>query len=79
MTLPPRARRRITVRLLPFVFLLYVIAYLDRQNLASAHTEPMALFLRALLWSVLTLKLLLLLLRYGPQRSGKLTPPTFPT
>jgi len=31
-----RARRRITVRLLPFVFLLYVIAYLDRQNLATA-------------------------------------------
>jgi len=31
-----RARRRIAVRLLPFVFLLYVIAYLDRQNLATA-------------------------------------------
>ena len=31
-----RARLRITVRLLPFVFLLYVIAYLDRQNLATA-------------------------------------------
>lgn len=31
-----RARRRVTVRLLPFVFLLYVIAYLDRQNLATA-------------------------------------------
>ena len=30
------ARRRITLRLLPFVFLLYVIAYLDRQNLATA-------------------------------------------
>jgi ACS family tartrate transporter-like MFS transporter len=31
-----RARRRIAVRLLPFVSLLYVIAYLDRQNLATA-------------------------------------------
>jgi MFS transporter, ACS family, tartrate transporter len=31
-----RARRRIAVRLLPFVFMLYVIAYLDRQNLATA-------------------------------------------
>ena len=30
------ARRRITLRLLPYVFLLYVIAYLDRQNLATA-------------------------------------------
>jgi ACS family tartrate transporter-like MFS transporter len=31
-----RARRRIAIRLLPFVSLLYVIAYLDRQNLATA-------------------------------------------
>jgi ACS family tartrate transporter-like MFS transporter len=31
-----RARRRITLRLLPYVFLLYVIAYLDRNNLATA-------------------------------------------
>jgi MFS transporter, ACS family, tartrate transporter len=31
-----RARRRITGRLLPYVFLLYVIAYVDRQNLATA-------------------------------------------
>src|SRR5499425_2156050 len=30
------ARRRITLRLLPFVFLLYIVAYLDRQNLATA-------------------------------------------
>src|SRR5215469_1353441 len=30
------ARRRIAFRLLPFVVLLYVIAYLDRQNLATA-------------------------------------------
>jgi len=29
-------RRRIAVRLLPFVFLMYIIAYLDRQNLATA-------------------------------------------
>ena len=31
-----RARRRITLRPLPYVFLLYVIAYLDRTNLATA-------------------------------------------
>jgi sugar phosphate permease len=31
-----RARRRITLRLLPYVFLMYVIAYLDRTNLATA-------------------------------------------
>ena len=31
-----RARRRIALRLLPYVFLLYVIAYLDRTNLATA-------------------------------------------
>jgi ACS family tartrate transporter-like MFS transporter len=31
-----RARRRITLRLLPYVLLLYVIAYLDRNNLATA-------------------------------------------
>ena len=31
-----RARRRITLRLLPYVLLLYVIAYLDRSNLATA-------------------------------------------
>jgi len=31
-----RARRRITFRVLPFVLLLYVIAYLDRNNLATA-------------------------------------------
>jgi ACS family tartrate transporter-like MFS transporter len=30
------ARRRIALRLLPFVFLMYIIAYLDRQNLATA-------------------------------------------
>ncbi len=31
-----RARRRISLRLLPYVLLLYVIAYLDRNNLATA-------------------------------------------
>jgi len=31
-----RARRKIALRLLPYVFLLYVIAYLDRNNLATA-------------------------------------------
>ena len=31
-----RARRRITLRVLPYVLLLYVIAYLDRNNLATA-------------------------------------------
>jgi ACS family tartrate transporter-like MFS transporter len=31
-----RARRRIAVRLLPLVFFMYIIAYLDRANLATA-------------------------------------------
>ncbi|MGA9797428.1 MAG: MFS transporter, partial [Terriglobales bacterium] len=31
-----RARRRIAWRLLPYVLLMYVIAYLDRNNLATA-------------------------------------------
>jgi MFS transporter, ACS family, tartrate transporter len=31
-----RARHRIALRLLPYVFLLYIIAYLDRTNLATA-------------------------------------------
>src|SRR6202142_617177 len=31
-----RARRRVALRLLPYVFLMYVIAYLDRTNLATA-------------------------------------------
>ena len=31
-----RARRRIALRLLPYVLLMYVIAYLDRNNLATA-------------------------------------------
>lgn len=33
---PRSARRRIAVRLLPYVLLMYVIAYLDRNNLATA-------------------------------------------
>jgi MFS transporter, ACS family, tartrate transporter len=32
----PRARRRIARRLLPFLFLLYVIAFLDRMNVGAA-------------------------------------------
>ena len=31
-----RSRRRIAFRLLPYVFLMYIIAYLDRTNLATA-------------------------------------------
>src|SRR5450755_1984086 len=31
-----RARRRIALRLLPFVFILYVIAYIDRVNVSFA-------------------------------------------
>jgi len=31
-----RARKRIAWRLLPFLFLLYVIAFLDRTNVAAA-------------------------------------------
>jgi len=31
-----RARRRIALRLLPFVFVLYVIAYIDRTNVSFA-------------------------------------------
>lgn len=34
-----RARRRITRRLIPFLFLLYIIAYLDRVNLSYAGLE----------------------------------------
>jgi MFS transporter, ACS family, tartrate transporter len=33
---PRRARKRIALRLLPYVLLLYIIAYLDRNNLATA-------------------------------------------
>ena len=31
-----RARRRIAWRLLPFLFLLYIIAFLDRMNVGAA-------------------------------------------
>ena len=31
-----RARRRIARRLLPFLFLLYVVAFLDRMNVGAA-------------------------------------------
>lgn len=31
-----RARRRIAWRLLPFLFLLYIIAFLDRMNVSAA-------------------------------------------
>lgn len=34
--LPQRARRRIAFHLLPFLFLLYVIAFLDRMNIGTA-------------------------------------------
>ncbi len=37
-----RARRRIAWRLLPFVFLLYVIAQLDRNNIAFANLKMSA-------------------------------------
>jgi len=32
-----RARRRIAVRLLPFVFLMYVVCYVDRANVSFAN------------------------------------------
>ena len=34
-----RVRRRIALRLLPYVFLLYIIAYLDRMNISTAALE----------------------------------------
>jgi len=37
-----RARRRIAWRLLPFVFLMYVICYVDRANLAFANLRMSA-------------------------------------
>jgi len=37
-----RARRRIGVRLLPFVFFLYVIAYIDRVNVSFANLRMSA-------------------------------------
>ena len=35
-TVAERARHRIALRLLPFLFLLYVIAFLDRMNVGAA-------------------------------------------
>src|SRR5215467_1276321 len=35
-TLPARAQRKITRRLLPFLFLVYVTAYIDRVNVGFA-------------------------------------------
>jgi ACS family phthalate transporter-like MFS transporter len=37
-----RARRRIAVRLLPFVFVMYVICYVDRANVAFANLRMSA-------------------------------------
>ena len=39
MNIAERARRRITRRLMPFLFILYVVAYLDRVNLSYAGLE----------------------------------------
>ena len=39
LTIEQRARRRIALRLLPFLWLLYVIAFLDRVNVAYAALE----------------------------------------
>src|SRR5271165_2267785 len=36
LPIPERARRRITRRLIPFLFTLYIVAYLDRVNLSYA-------------------------------------------
>jgi len=38
----PRARRRVAVRLLPFVFMMYVICYVDRANLSFANLRMSA-------------------------------------
>ena len=37
-----RARRRIAIRLLPFVFLMYVVAYIDRANVSFANLRMSA-------------------------------------
>jgi sugar phosphate permease len=37
-----RARTRIAVRLLPFVFLMYVICYVDRANVSFANLRMSA-------------------------------------
>jgi hypothetical protein len=33
----PRARRRVAYRLLPFVFLIYIVNYIDRVNVSFAN------------------------------------------
>ncbi len=38
-TVADRARRRIALRLLPYLFFLYIIAFLDRSNISSAALE----------------------------------------
>src|SRR6266704_2478899 len=38
-TTPARAQRKITRRLIPFLFLLYITAYLDRVNVSFAGLE----------------------------------------
>src|SRR5580700_599688 len=35
-TMAERARRRVDRRLMPFIFLLYIVSYLDRVNVSSA-------------------------------------------
>jgi MFS transporter, ACS family, tartrate transporter len=39
LTVAERARRRVDRRLMPFIFLLYVVSYLDRVNVGSAGLE----------------------------------------
>jgi len=38
-TVAARARHRIALRLLPYLFILYIIAFLDRTNISSAALE----------------------------------------
>src|SRR5262249_61484149 len=38
-TLPERTRRRITMRLAPFLFVLYILNYLDRVNVSFASLQ----------------------------------------
>ena len=39
-----RARRRVAYRLLPFVFLLYVVNYIDRVNVSFANLKMSAVW-----------------------------------
>ena len=36
-TLAERTRRRVTLHLIPYLFFLYILAYLDRVNVSVAH------------------------------------------